>query len=98
MTASYKELLAQKASLEKQIEEKRKEELSSGIQQIKTLMADLGITIADITGNASRRSKTAATSIAPKYRDPASGATWTGRGKAPLWIKNAVDRTPFEIK
>lgn len=97
MTSSYKELLAQKVALEKQIEEVRKEELSSAIQQIKTLMADHGITITDISG-ASRRPKVAATSIAPKYRDPKSGATWTGRGKAPLWIKDAIDRTPFEIQ
>lgn len=34
---------------------------------------------------------------APKYRDPATGATWTGRGKPPLWIKDAADRTPFLI-
>ena len=24
--------------------------------------------------------------VAPKYRDPATGQTWTGRGKAPKWI------------
>lgn len=23
----------------------------------------------------------------PKFRDPISGATWTGRGKTPAWIK-----------
>ena len=31
--------------------------------------------------------------VAPKYRDPATGDTWTGRGKAPRWIagKNRDD-------
>lgn len=24
--------------------------------------------------------------LAPKYRNPASGETWSGRGKAPKWI------------
>ncbi|WP_457844072.1 H-NS family nucleoid-associated regulatory protein [Staphylococcus aureus] len=33
---------------------------------------------------------------APKYRDPATGATWTGRGKPPNWIVGK-DRTPFQI-
>jgi DNA-binding protein H-NS len=39
--------------------------------------------------------------VAPKYRHPASGATWTGRGKAPLWIveaeKNGQPRQQFLI-
>jgi len=39
--------------------------------------------------------------VAPKYRHPNSGATWTGRGKAPLWIveaeKNGQMRQQFLI-
>jgi DNA-binding protein H-NS len=34
--------------------------------------------------------------VAPKYRDPATGQTWTGRGKAPKWIQNE-DREKFAI-
>lgn len=33
----------------------------------------------------------------PKYRDPQSGATWSGRGKAPGWLASAADRTAFLI-
>lgn len=25
-------------------------------------------------------------SVAPKYQDPTSGKTWTGRGKTPAWL------------
>ena len=28
--------------------------------------------------------------VAPKYRDSASGATWTGRGKQPKWLATAL--------
>lgn len=39
--------------------------------------------------------------VAPKYRHAASGATWTGRGKAPLWVveaeKNGQPRQQFLI-
>lgn len=28
--------------------------------------------------------------VAPKYRDPATGATWTGRGKRPRWMADAL--------
>ncbi|WP_322050591.1 H-NS family nucleoid-associated regulatory protein [Paraburkholderia bannensis] len=31
------------------------------------------------------------------YQDPKSGATWSGRGRAPAWIANAKDRTRFLI-
>ncbi|WP_414144191.1 H-NS family nucleoid-associated regulatory protein [Burkholderia stagnalis] len=24
--------------------------------------------------------------VQPKYRDPQTGATWSGRGREPLWI------------
>jgi len=32
-----------------------------------------------------------------KYRDPKSGATWSGRGPAPAWLAGANDRTKFLI-
>jgi len=33
---------------------------------------------------------------APKYRNPETGETWTGRGKPPLWIRDK-DREQFKI-
>lgn len=33
----------------------------------------------------------------PKYRDPETGATWSGRGRAPAWLADAKDRTAFLI-
>jgi hypothetical protein len=32
-----------------------------------------------------------------KYRDPKSGATWSGRGPAPAWLASSKDRTRFLI-
>lgn len=32
-----------------------------------------------------------------KYRDPKSGATWSGRGRAPHWVVDAADRSEFLI-
>lgn len=34
----------------------------------------------------------------PKYRDPKSGATWSGRGTAPAWLAGAKDRSKFLIE
>jgi DNA-binding protein H-NS len=33
----------------------------------------------------------------PKYRDPKTQKTWTGRGKPPAWIAGVADREPFLI-
>ncbi|WP_277182765.1 H-NS family nucleoid-associated regulatory protein [Caballeronia sp. BR00000012568055] len=35
---------------------------------------------------------------APKYRDPASGATWSGRGPAPAWLAAAKNRDDYLIE
>jgi DNA-binding protein H-NS len=35
--------------------------------------------------------------LAPKYRDPKTGATWSGHARPPAWIKNVKDRTKFLI-
>lgn len=34
---------------------------------------------------------------AAKYREPKSGATWSGRGPAPAWLAGAKDRSKFLI-
>jgi DNA-binding protein H-NS len=28
--------------------------------------------------------------LAPKYRNPETGKTWSGRGKRPQWIQDAL--------
>jgi DNA-binding protein H-NS len=35
--------------------------------------------------------------LPPKYRDPATGATWSGHARPPAWIKNVKDRSKFLI-
>ena len=89
------QLLAQKAALEAQIEDARKAENADAIAKVKALVAEHGLTQQDIFGGA-KRGRKASGSVAAKYRDPASGATWTGRGKAPKWI-DGKDRAKFVI-
>ena len=95
---TYKELLAQRAELEKQIEAARKEALSSAIAQVRALVAEYELTEEDVfSKKAPRTTNTASKTVAPKYRDPITGATWTGRGKPPLWIAGK-DRLNFLIE
>jgi DNA-binding protein H-NS len=37
------------------------------------------------------------TKLPPKYRDPESGATWSGHARPPAWIKDAPDRSVYLI-
>jgi DNA-binding protein H-NS len=46
----------------------------------------------------SKLSKPAKPSKPPKYRDPATGKTWNGHGKTPLWLAGVSDRTAFLIE
>jgi DNA-binding protein H-NS len=51
-------------------------------------MAESGLSIQDIVGRKASTSNatSGANKIAPKYRNSATGETWTGRGKRPKWV------------
>ncbi|MFS4515334.1 H-NS family nucleoid-associated regulatory protein [Delftia tsuruhatensis] len=88
----YQNLLAQKAALEAQIAQAQAEAKAKAVTEARALIAEHGLTAADVFPP----SKTKGSGGTPKYRDPATGATWTGRGKPPNWI-NGKDRAPFLI-
>ncbi|WP_368623425.1 H-NS family nucleoid-associated regulatory protein [Paraburkholderia sp. BR13444] len=103
--ATLENLQAKISKLRTQAEAIAKKETSAVIAKIRDLMEKHGLTTADIgsrIGGAKKRgpkpeAKPAARSSASaaKYRDPKSGATWTGHGRAPAWIANAKDRSKF---
>ncbi|EHN65725.1 MULTISPECIES: H-NS histone family protein [Comamonas] len=95
-THSYKDLLAQREALEQQIAAARKTEVADAVQKIKGLIEAFGLTQDDVFPAAKQKQKRETGSVAPKYRDPATGQTWSGRGKPPNWIKDQ-DRSQFEI-
>lgn len=90
--ATYKDLLSQKAKLEEQLEAARQKELAEITAQVRQVVLDYGLTAEDI-GLAPKRAKRGPKAApAPKYRDPKTGATWTGRGRAPAWIGKNRDK------
>lgn len=82
---TYKELLQQRQDLDTQIEVLRQSEVRSAIDQARAVVLDFNLTVEDVFGKA--KSASAGQKVAPKYRDASTGATWTGRGKAPRWIE-----------
>ena len=92
MATSLQELLDQKSKLECQISELQNSKRGEAIAAIKTLMAEHGLAIADVAAPASSARKAPKTTgkVSPKYRDPTTGATWTGRGLKPKWMAEAI--------
>ncbi len=67
--------------LEKQIEEAKSREYAEVLNEIKQKMADYGISLSELGGGRAPRVQKAArprAGVAPKYRDPESGSTWSG--------------------
>lgn len=92
--SNLSDLLAQKAALEKQIADAQREARAGAIAKVKALMAEHGLTLADLAGKAAAPAASGTPrkgrKVAPKYRDPATGATWSGRGLQPKWLKAAL--------
>ena len=85
--ASYKELVAQREALDKQIEETRQAESKAAIAQVRQLIADWQLSAEDcgfksVSASSSKKAKSV---VAAKYRGP-NGETWSGRGRAPNWL------------
>jgi DNA-binding protein H-NS len=88
--ATLSELLAQKAELERQIAETQRAERAAAIAQVRELMSQHGLTLADIGARATTAAAPVRGKVAAKYRDPATGQTWSGRGLQPNWLKAAL--------
>ncbi|MBN3779971.1 H-NS histone family protein [Burkholderia sp. Ac-20345] len=88
---TLRELLHQLADLDAQIADARSNELAAVIVNIKRAIAENGLTPDDIFDipRPQKRTKPPA-----KYRDPETGATWSGRGREPAWIAGQ-NRTRF---
>ncbi|CAJ3337372.1 H-NS family nucleoid-associated regulatory protein [Burkholderia pseudomallei] len=92
--------------LQEQAEAMKAKQASVVLGRIVELMSKNGISVADIEAyfgsknGGVRRGKsttTQAASVAAKYQDPKSGATWSGRGRAPAWIASAKNRDRFLV-
>jgi DNA-binding protein H-NS len=90
--ASLQDLLDRKAALEKEIEATRKQERADAISQVRALMSQYGLTAADLNSKASPKSSGPGkgSKVAVKYRNAATGDTWSGRGLQPKWLKAAL--------
>lgn len=84
MTATYQDYQKQIAELKVKAAAARQTEVDSAIAQIRAIMEEYELTIADL--GSIKQPKTPRGPVAIKYRNDTTGETWTGRGRAPKWL------------
>jgi len=94
--ATYQEYQKQIAQLQELAGKARAEEIAQARKRIKALMDENGLTAADLEEPTSKKSTKTKNAVAAKYKDPVSGHTWTGRGRAPRWL-DGKNREDFRI-
>jgi DNA-binding protein H-NS len=90
---TLKELLARREALQDQLNVARQRQAEIVLAEIVAKMGEYKISLAELMGHNHQVKAAAALAATPKYRDAKSGATWSGRGRAPHWIadKNRDD-------
>ncbi|WP_080417348.1 H-NS histone family protein [Burkholderia ubonensis] len=97
--SAYLDLKTRIRTLQAQAEIARKKEVQGAVNEIRKIIAEFDLRPEDLFADIQRRSrrvKRRAPATA-KYRDPVSGAVWSGRGRAPRWIAGR-DRELFLIE
>lgn len=104
--ASYEELKDAQDRLQAQLQARLGEARAEGMAKIVAIVQEFGFTADEMNKALSGKvragkgkGKGTGAKAAPKYRDPVTGSTWTGRGVAPLWIRDVPkeDRAKFLI-
>ncbi len=92
---SLEALLQEQKSIAEKIARVKEAKKQEALKEIHRLIALHEVTVEEAFGRgvkssgkgAFKRSGDARSVVPPKYRNPATGETWTGRGKAPKWIE-----------
>jgi DNA-binding protein H-NS len=92
MSDDLQSMLAQQAELQRKIAAAQANARAEAIAKVRSMMAEYGLTPADLgsrTGSILRHATTGR-KVDPKYRNPATGETWTGRGLQPRWVRSEL--------
>jgi len=81
--SNYDELIEQRKLLDQQILAIQQKEKQEAIESIKVMIEKHSLSVSDLF---SKKINQTNKKVPAKYRNTATGETWTGRGKAPLWI------------
>ncbi|MEM7088467.1 MAG: H-NS histone family protein [Pseudomonadota bacterium] len=86
---SRAELLELRDGIEKALVKAEKRERQDALTAAEKAAADFGFSLSELTADVGRGAKTSKSK--PKYRNPAApDQTWTGRGRKPQWVHDAL--------
>lgn len=88
--------IKERDALNAKIEENQRAQRQDVLAQIKQVIQTYKIPLAEVGEYLGIKGTRKGSKAKPKYRNPADGKEWSGRGKEPLWIKGK-DRTGFLI-
>ncbi|WDR87721.1 H-NS family nucleoid-associated regulatory protein [Burkholderia ambifaria] len=96
--ATYRQLTAQLEKLQQKIDKEREKAIADAIAAIRAKIEEFDITAEELGflpmgAVAAAKPKRA---LPPKYLNPKTGETWSGRGRAPAWL--GKNRARFLIK
>ena len=89
--ATLQELIAQKEAIEREIARTQQQGRLDAIAKVRALMDEYGLTAADLSGKGTAKARAGkGNKVAAKYRNAATGDSWSGRGLQPKWLKAAL--------
>lgn len=96
---SRKDLLKLQKDVDKALKKAEQRDRAAALRAAEEAVAQFGFSLGDVSGSAKGKGAKAL----PKYCNPADPTqTWTGRGRKPAWIHealaNGADITDLEIK
>lgn len=95
---TYQEYQKQITELQSLAEKVRQDEVARAREEVQNIMRLHNLTVADFAPRAEKAKPAAKKGTAlPKYQDPTTGTTWSGRGRTPGWLQGQ-DRNNFLIK
>lgn len=94
---SPKELQALITGANAQMQEAKSNHVRTVREKIDGVLKSAGLTINEVYptrggGKKAGGKRSPTGSVAPKYRNPNGGETWSGRGRQPLWFAKAIKK------
>ena len=90
--SNYQEIMQEISRLEREAAAIRSAEKSEALKEVRRLVGLYGMTEGEVFGANRPANRPAKSPVAPKYRNPQNNETWTGRGRKPLWVVNALNQ------
>jgi DNA-binding protein H-NS len=91
---TYRKLLEMREKIDEELKS-RAHEREAIISEIQRKLLDYDIRLDELSAP---RKKAVRGPVPVKYRDPKTGREWSGRGKPPLWIRDAMDREKYLVR